>query len=275
MKRFACLIILALSLISCSQDSNTHEGEIYMGNILSVQLLEDLNSPDVEAVIKLNDSADIPDYTKAELYINDILIAQFNKGQTGYYPKEFGDIPCLVRFTTATGVQVFSDTLKLYIETGYIQYNSDGINGDIRHADDGEEIILTPSNVSLGSNDKIWAYDIRVPKDGKISFDYITTKLTDNTPNFGNNLLQLHFRLDDYADRDLLYPGEPYPAKYIDAEVDKWIDAPLELTHGVYTVYVCPNFKTDRNRVSVIHNSEFSSGMFTANYESIRKWPND
>lgn len=268
MKRFACLIILTLSVISCSQESSTHEGEIQMSEILSVQLFEEQNSQDVEAVVRLSDSPDVPEYTKAELYINDLLIGEFQNGQLSYYPKEFGDIDCLVKFDDT---KVIADTLKLYIETWFIQYNSSE-NGDTKQPIEGENVVLTPSNVTYGSLDMIWMYNLRVPKDKEITFHYESIKLVDNAPNFSNNKLDVHFRYGDYAERYDLYPDEPYVAKYIDAEVEKWVSPPVTLTHGIHNLYVCPNSGADKSYITVIHSGEHN-GSFSANYKSIVRWP--
>lgn len=275
MKFYLTIFSILILLSACSQN-NTHTGETHMGNYTKVTLKEDLNSPDVTAKVEFIPPDDIDSrYTIFEFYVDDKYVGNFTDNKLEFTPEKYGDVDCYI--VAGDGNEssniTYEDVLKLYIETGYIQFNSSGENGDIRRADDGEEIVLTPSNVTLGSCDMIWAYNVRVPKDGKISFDYIAEKLSDNAPNFNNNVLAIHFRLDDYSERDLLYPDEPYPQKYIDAETEKWIDSPAELSHGIYTLYVCPNFKSDKTRISVIHSSDFSTGTFTANYKSIINWP--
>ena len=267
MKRLILCFAL-LTAIGCSQNNNTHEGEIQMSQILSVQLLEDLNGQDVEAIVKLNDSPDIPKYTQAVLYINDLPVGEFVNGEMSYSPKEFGDIDCLVKFDDST---VIADTLKLYIETWFIQYNSSE-NGDTKQCPEGENIILTPSNVAYGSLDMIWMYNLRVPKDKEITFYYESIKMTDNLPNFGGAKLDVHFRFDDYKNRYDLYPDEPYVAKYVDAEVEKWISPPVTLSHGIHNLYVCPNAGADKTYITVYHSGE-KNGSFSANYKSIVNWP--
>ena len=268
MRTTLCVLILTMALASCSQNNTTHEGEIQMSQILSTQLLEDVNGQDVEAVIKLNGSSEIPTYSKAELYINDILIGEFQNGQLSYYPKEFGDIDCLVKFD---GKTVIADTLKLYIETWFIQYNSSE-NGDTKQPIEDGNVVLTPSNVTYGSLDMIWMYNLRVPKDKEITFHYESIKLSDNAPNFSNNKLDVHFRYDDYKNRYDLYPDEPYVAKYVDAEVEKWVSPPVTITHGIHNLYVCPNAGADKTYITVIHSGEHN-GSFSANYKSIVRWP--
>lgn len=254
-------ILFCVLLSACAQET-THYGETRMSseNLLTVQLQEEIYSPDVTAVVTLQDPL-----VDATLWIDGVQVGTFNNQVTSFKPSVFGDVACEVRHKS--GVE--TDTVTMEIETGYIRYNSDGINGDLKDPIENGEVILTPSNVTFGSNDMIWAYNVRVPKDGKITFDYESILLQ------GATKAEFHFRLADYKDRFDLYPDEPYVAKHIDTEVKKWLDAPLELGHGMHTVYVCPSLIADKTWISVIHSSDFSSGTFSANYASIMKWPND
>ena len=263
----AILMSVILVTVACGGGGNTYIGDTHVGKYTTVTLEESLTTPDVAAVVELIDPIE-----GAELYINDVKVADFDSyGIAEFEPDEFGDVECKI---VADG-ETYIDTLAMYIETGFIRYNSNGANGDFKLPVEGGEVVLTPSSVTFGSSDMIWAYNVRVPKDKTITFDYISTILPDSNPHYGNNKLDIHFRLDDYADRYLLYPDEMYPAKYIDAETDKWISAPMELSHGIHTVFVCPNFRSDKNYISVIHASDFSSGTFSANYKSLDTWPSD
>lgn len=270
MKRIS--LILCLTLIACSQNNTTHIGETHMSKILNVYLEENLNDKNITAVVSLNASGNIPvDYQKAELLINDIVVAEFNNGQATYQPQVFGDIDVFVRFTTATGIEKIADTITLQIETWFLQYNSSE-NGDTKEPIEGGNIVLTPSNVTLGSSDMIWMYNVRVPYGKDITFNYISEKLTDNAPNFGQTKLDVHFRYDDYENRFDLYPDEPYVAKYIDTETDKWVSPPVTLSHGTYNLYVCPNEGADKSYITVTHSGD-RNGSFSANYKSIVRWP--
>lgn len=270
-------LILILNLIACSQNNSSHQGETRMStnDLFTVTLIEELNSKDVTAEIEINgNNKDVPDnYSTAELYIDDKFIGEFNNGFIEFTPGSFGDVECQILFLNADGTTAkdLTDIGQFYIETYYIAYNSSE-NGDVKEAIEDTEIVLTPSNVSLGSSDMLWLYNLRIPYGKELSFTYVSEKLTDINPNFGNNKLEVHFRYDDYKNRSELYPDEPYFAKYIDAETDKWISSPVTLSHGIHNLYVCPNLQTDRNKISVIHSGEHN-GSFTANYKSIINWP--
>lgn len=264
MKRLIGLC-LALFVTACNAPQ-PHIGETQMSKNLSVTLEENLYSPEVTAIVQLQTTID---YKKAELYINDFLIGEFQNGVLRYKPKEFGDVPCIIKFDDT---KAEPDTLKLYIETSFLQYNSSE-NGDIKQCGEGENVVLTPSNVAFGSSDMIWMYNIRVAQGKEITFDFDSIALNDNNKNFGGAVLDIHFRFDDYKNRyDLYPPDEPYVAKYIDAEPDKWISAPVTLTHGIHNLYVCPSAGADKSYITVYHSGE-KNGSFSANYKTITNWP--
>lgn len=255
MKKFLLTItIISALLTACSQESKTHTGETHMGEYTKVTLEEDLQSPDVTAIVELIDPL-----KNATLWIDNKQVASFVGKIAEFQPSIFGDVQCEIR----AGDDIFIDTLELYIETGFIWYNSDGkVNGDKKLPIENGTVILTPSNVTLGNNDMIWAYNVRVPSQKTITFDYTSVLLS------GSKKAELHFRLSDYADRVESH-------QYIDSEPEKWIDAPMELGHGIHLVYVCPSLISDKSRVTVTHDSDFSSGAFQANYQSITNWPSE
>ncbi len=272
------IILISIFLISCSQEQTktTHTGETRMSEskILSVTLQEDLSSPVVTAEVVLIDSPDIPeDYVDAELFINDIFISKFVNGVTSYRPQEFGEIKCMVVFTMPDDkVQTLEDTLKLYIETTFIRYNSSE-NGNTKIAINGENVTLQPDNVTLGSWDFIWMYNIRVAKDKVVKLSYESEVVTDPNKKFGGVKVECHFRLSDYENRFDMYPSPDQAFKHFDVETDKWIAPDITLEHGIHNVYICPNFGADKSRLTVKHESEKVTGTFKAMYKTIAVWP--
>lgn len=281
MKTYLTILKCSLILIfftACGGSQSTYIGETRMSenNLFTVTLEENLNDKNVTAEIELNNNnSDIPsEYSTAELYIGDKFIGAFNNGFISFRPEVFGDVQCEISFLNEEGmtIKVLSDTGQFYIETSFLQYNSSE-NGDIKQCGEGENIVLTPSNVTFGSSDMIWMYNVRIAKDKEITFDYESVKLDDNLPNFDGVKLDIHFRFDDYKNRyDLYPPTEPYVAKYIDAEPEKWVSPPVTLTHGVHNLYVCPSAGADKTYITVYHSGE-KNGSFSANYKSIANWP--
>ena len=242
-------------------------------NLFTVTLEENLNDKNVTAEIELNgNNTDIPaEYAKAELHIDNNFIGTFNNGFISFMPSSFGDVECSIIFYDAENkaIATLTDTGQFYIETWYVAYNSSE-NGDVKIATNGNTAIY-PDNVALGSCDMIWMYNIRIPKDKKIILSYSAERVTDNSPNFNGAVLDCHFRFADYVDRITTYGG--LQAKYFDDEVDKWISSPIELSHGVYDLYVCPNAGADKSRLYVYHKSDELDGSFSALYKTITNWP--
>ena len=255
-----CLALFVISTTACNQ-ATTYSGEIYMSenSILTSQLEENIYDQKVTAIVTLSETKE-----NATLWIDGVQVATFINNRAIFQPSIFGDIAVEVKHSGGT----ISDTITLDIETPFIQCMTSE-NGDTKEPIEGGEVVLTASNVTFGSNDMIWAYNLRVPKGKSITFNYESTLVS------GGTKLEVHYRLGDYKNRASLHNDDPYYAKFIDIETDKWISSPVTLEHGVYTLYVCPNFKTGLNYISVMHNSDFSNGTFSANYKSILVWPND
>ena len=274
LKYFLILTVLYF-FTACGGNSSTHIGETIMSsnNLFTVTLEENLNDKNVTAEIELNmNNADIPvGYDSAYLQIDDNLIGKFENGFISFRPLIFGDVKCDIIFYNDKGeaITILSDTGQFYIETWYVAYNSSE-NGDVKIATNGNTTIY-PDNVALGSCDMIWMYNIRIPKDKKIILSYSAERVTDNSPNFNGAVLDCHFRFADYVDRITTYGG--LQSKYFDTEVDKWIYAPIELVHGVYDVYICPNAGADKSRLYVYHKSDELDGSFSAIYKTITNWP--
>jgi hypothetical protein len=272
-----CSLILNLFLFftACGGSQSTYTGETRMStnNLFTVTLEENLNDKNVTAEIELNgNNTDIPaEYSTAELYIGDKFIGAFNNGFISFVPEVFGDVECSVIFYDAenTAIATLTDVEQFYIETWYVAYNSSE-NGDVKPATNGITI-LQPDNVSYGSCDMIWMYNIRVPKDKKITLSYSASRVTDTSLKFGGAVLDCHFRFADYKERITTYGG--LQAKYFDTETDKWVSSPLELTHGIYDVYVCPNAGADKSRLFVYHKTDEIDGSFSALYKTITNWP--
>jgi len=248
------ITIISALLTACSQEQTSHTGETHMGSYTKVTLEEDLQSPDVTAIVELIDPL-----KNATLWIDDKQVASFVGKIAEFQPSTFGNVECEIR----AGNDIFIDTLELYIETGFIWYNQTGeSNGDKKLPIENGTVVITPYSITLGSCDMIWAYNVRVPYQKTITFDYTSVLLQ------GSKKAELHFRLSDYADRIESH-------QYIDAETEKWLDAPMELGHGIHLVFVCPSLLSDKSRVTVTHDSDFSSGAFQANYQSITNWPSE
>ena len=242
-------------------------------NLFTVTLEENLNDKNVTAEIELNgNNTDIPaEYAKAELHIDNNFIGTFNNGFISFMPSSFGDVECSIIFYDAENkaIATLTDTGQFYIETWYVAYNSSE-NGDVKPAINGN-ITLYPDNVSFGSCDMVWKYDIRVPQGKTIIFSYSTSRVNDNNLQFEGAVLECHFRFVDYKSRIERYGG--LQAKYFDDEVDKWISPPIELSHGVYDLYICPNAGADKSRLYVYHKSDELDGSFSALYKTITNWP--
>jgi len=242
-------------------------------NLFTVTLEENLNDKNVTAEIELNmNNADIPaEYSGIEFYAGDKFAGTFNNGFLSFQPEEFGDVECEVVFKNSENdvVKTLTDTAQFYIETWYVAYNSSE-NGDVKPAINGN-IVIYPDNVTFGSCDMIWKYDIRVPHGKTITFDYSASRVNDNNLQFGGAVLECHFRLSDYKNRLERYDGKQ--AKYFDDEYDEWISAPIELGEGVHDLYVCPNAGADKSRLYVYHKSEELDGSFSALYDTITNWP--
>ena len=186
-----CSLILNLFLFftACGGGSSTYIGETRMStnNLFTVTLEENLNDKNVTAEIELNNNnSDIPgEYSTAELYIGDKFIGAFNNGFISFVPEVFGDVECEIAFLNNEGMttKVLTDTGQFYIETWYVAYNSSE-NGDVKPATSGVTV-LQPDNVSYGSCDMIWMYNIRVPKDKKITLSYSASRVNDLSLNFG------------------------------------------------------------------------------------------
>ena len=105
-----------------------------------------------------------------------------------------------------------------------------------------------------GDWDECWVYQIRVPKGSKVIFSHAVDAVNDNRPEFGGAVLDVHYRLDDYRNRNDLYVAPDEALYHIDIERDKWIEGSLELTEGSYTVYVAPSLPCDMSFLQVYHN---------------------
>ena len=276
-KLFTILISTALILTACSEGgtSTTYIGETRMStsNLFSVTLTENLHNKDVTAEIELNmNNANIPaGYSSIEFYAGEKFAGTFNNGFLSFQPKEFGNIECEVVFKNSDGAVLgtLSDTGQFYLETWFVAYNSSE-NGDAKPAINGN-LAIYPDNVAFGACDMIWIYNIRVPHGKKITLSYSASRVTDNNLKFDGDVLECHFRFIDYADRITTYGG--LQSKYFDAETDKWISSPLELEHGIYDVYVCPNAGADKSRLYTYHKTDEINGSFSAMYKTTTNWP--
>ena len=272
-----CSLILNLFLFftACGGSQSTYTGDTRMSsnNLFTVTLEENLNDKNVTAEIELNgNNTDIPaEYSTAELYIGDKFIGTFNNGFISFQPDVFGDVECEISFLNEEGmaIKVLTDVGQFYIEKWYVAYNSSE-NGDVKPAINGN-IVIYPDNVTFGGCDMIWKYDVRVPHGKTITFDYSASRVNDTNLQFGGAVLECHFRLGDYKSRLERYDGKQ--AKYFDDEYDEWISAPVELSHGVHDLYVCPNAGADKSRLFVYHKSDELDGSFSSLYDTITNWP--
>ena len=259
--------IIMFTILSCN-GGTTHMGEIQTSKILTTQLEEQEFSPDCRAFVTLADSEDIPeDYTKAELYIDSEKIGEFSDGVLSYIPETFGDVDCSVKFYNSTGtlLATISDTLKLYIETWYMEAKTQENGDSFLPVDSGNVVIFTQPR-ARGNDDILFMYYLRVPYGKELKFTPEIVKVTDSRPKY-NTVLEMHFRTgNDYAERLNEYAGEEY--KHFDTDSETWAENPLELESGIHTVYLCPNAKHDLSLMTVYHSGD-KTGSFSAYFKSI------
>ncbi len=262
MKNALTILIMSCTVflfVACSESPSTHTGETQMSDNLSVTLTENLSDKNVSAAVELLSK---PDGTaKTKLMIGTTEIGYFASDKLNFTPDQYGDIACKIVYLNAEGgeIETRDDTLNIRIETWFLSVQTD-VGYTVTIMENGDNKLMYTSPRAIGNNDLTWMYEIRIPYEKTMKF----------TASIESGDLTVHFRGDDYADRNDLYIAPDEALKHIDPETDKYIASPYELSHGVYRIYVAPSATCALSLLKVVHHSEGISGEVTGYVKTLK-----
>jgi hypothetical protein len=252
------LFFTFLVLTSCANAPEYYyQGETHMGKITTTQLTESLTDEKVMAEVVLTGVDGIV-YDTATLEIDGVKVADFNEqGKAVFYPTVFGDVPCQIVFCRG-GVESerADDTLAMKIETWFVGAHLD-VGHALREIDiDGTTNLLTEPR-ARGDNDLCFRLVVRVPDGATETITEVCEARPDIRPRY-NTKLSVHYRGNDYRNRNDLFTAPDEAMYHIDIETDKWIASPVELSHGVHVLYVVPSVMCDLSFVTVTGNGGYN-----------------
>lgn len=248
-------MLIIITAISCGSAPDTYTGETQMSDNVSCTLTENTYDKNCFADVELISWP--KNYHSAKLIVDGREFDFIGKNAT-YMPKQYGDVDCEIQYFDEAGelIETRTDTLKLYVETWYIASMPD-IGHPARVMDNNAEVLLFTEPRARGNDDICFMYELRIPHGETLTFSAATA-----------GKLQVHFRLDDYDNRNSLYTPPDEAMYHIDAETDKWIASPYEIGEGVHRLYVAPSRRHTLSFLEVRHSGEMN-GKTTGYFRSL------
>ena len=220
-------------------------------NHLEVNLIESEIEEKVIAEVKLINKPDI-EYDHAILFVNENPKGAFAEGDiTKFQASDFGFAECkIVFYKNDEIVQELSQTAEFNISSWFVAVHPD-LGHELTVIEDGQSIELFSQMRARGNNDICFRMVIRVPAGDELVINHEITHFMKDFEKY-DEALEVHYRLDDYKDRNDLYTPPDEAMYHIDIEVDKWIPDPVRLEHGVHILYVVPSCKHHLSYLKII-----------------------
>ena len=274
-----------LCLMGCGVESDSPKGwqagETYEGDFTNTTLFESETSTEIYATVEL-DYVSFTKYEQAVLFIDGIEYGIFENNKIQYLqPPALGVVDCEIVLYNIVNEKRYElerlvDTLEFYIETFYVQVQFD--KGYSKHKlETDSDIELFNTGYPEGSADRCMMFEMRIPHGKTIIFNESINAVTDNNPVF-NTILEVHYRNEDFENRNDLYDPPDESMFHVDKEIDKWIMSPVERGHGIHILYVARSVLHDKSFLRVNLTGDFvasANGYYkTLDYESLG-YPHD
>ena len=236
-----------------------------MKKTLSVIVIEDKETNIVMAEVILSDK--VQQYDHAEFLVYGI-VSPFFDGRSYFTPEEFGEIPCEVVLYNEDDEEIehITGNITAHLKTWYTELKTDE-NGDRFQFSEEEVVNIFSEDRARGCDDICWMYKLRIPEGETLTLTSNIEPVGNGTSDFSGTL-EVHARRDEYANRGDLYQYPDEPFRHIDIDTDLWEELPLELSEGVYNIYVCPSVRHDLSLLTVFYTGGIS-GAHSGYFKSI------